>query len=547
MSARAAAVGIGYQMWLRSRWLLLACAGGALALALAVHLAPSEIAARVVSLLGSILIGFTAVALVGIFTYGGDMSANESAFPRHMMVLPLSSRALALAPLLYGAGCMAALWWIIGRLVLIPAGRAVPILWPMAMLTAMTAWLQATSWMPFWFPFARVAACVAGLFVICGFAAVAQTFGFSQRALIGGLVSATALTIPAAITGVARARRGEGTSPSWIALPQRVRRGTLKRRPFVSGERAQIWLELRRNCGMLPLFIVPVPLFTLLGWLWAGHRSQPAPLYLGGYIVPVQLIWAATCLLMAPFMGGALGPNLGKLDAWGKERKMLSFVAVRPMADATLISAKLKASALAVGVTWAVILALLIAAWALPHSYSRDESMLHLLAVHATAHRATIAAVVLAFLILKTWLNATQSFSVSLFGRAWLQNTVQFSVIGAFIALGGLGHWTWQHPHALPDVLRTCKIAAWVLVGAKIAVAGIIIRSTRRCGAATPRQLTRWTTLWLLLLAAEFAAILWLAPQSRPYRLTLASVLVLSLSYNRLIAMPLAWHHNRHR
>ena len=547
MSARAAAVGIGYQLWLRSRWLLLACAGGALALALAVHLAPSETAARVVSLLGAILIGFDAVTLVSIFTYGGDMSATESAFPRHMMVLPLSSRALALAPLLYGAGCMAALWWIVGRLVLNPAGWAVPILSPMAMLTAMTAWLQATSWMPFWFPFARVAACVAGLFAICASAIVAQTFGFSETVLIGGLLSATALTVPAAITGVARARRGEGTSPSWFALPKRIRRGALKRRPFVSGERAQIWLELRRNCSMLPLFIVPVPLFTLLGWLWAGHRSQPAPLYLAGYIVPVQLLWAATCLLMAPFMAAALGPNLGKLDAWGKDRKMLSFVAVRPMADATLISAKLKATALAVGVTWALTLALLIAAWALPHSYSRDESMLHLLAVHATARRATIAAVVLAFLILKTWLNAVQSFSVSLFGRTWLQNTVQFSVIGAFIVLAGLGYWTWQHPHALPDVLRGCKIAAWVLVGAKIAVAGIIIRSTRRCGAASPRQLARWTTLWLLLLAAEFAAILWLAPQSRPYAPTLVPVLVLSLSYNRLIAMPLAWHHNGHR
>ena len=547
MSARAAAVGIGYQLWLRSRWLLLACVGGALALALAVHLAPSAMAARAVSALGAIPIGFAAVTLVAIFTYSGDMSATESAFPRHMMVLPLSSRALALAPLLYGAGCMAALWWIVGRLVLIPAGWAVPILWPMAMLAAITTWLQATSWMPFWLPFARVAACIAGLFAICGFAVVAQTFRFSETVLIGGLVSAMGLTMPAAIAGVARARRGQGTLPSWIALPQRVRMNTFTRRPFASPQGAQIWLELRRNCSILPVFILPLPLLTLLAGLWPGHRNQPAPLYLGGLVVPVQLIWAAACLLMPPFMAAAMGPNLGKVDAWGKGRKMLSFVAVRPMADATLISAKLKASALTVGATWALTLALLAAAWALPHSYSRDESILHLLAVHATARRATIAALVLAFLVLETWLNAIQSFSISLYGRAWLQNAVQFSVIGAFIALGGLAYWTWQHPHALPDVLRGCKIAAWVLVGAKIVLAGMIIRSTRRCGAATPRQLVRWTALWLLLLAAEFTAILWLAPRSRPYGLTLASGLVLSLSYNRLIATPLAWHHNRHQ
>ncbi len=223
MSARAAALGIGYQLWLRSRWLLLAIMAGAGVLSIAVHLIPSPEAAGVVALLGSLPIGFAVVMLMGIVAYSGDMSATESGFPRHMMVLPLSNRAMALTPLLYGLACVAALWIIVGRLVLMPGGWPVPILWPAVMLAALTVWLQATSWMPFWFPFARVAACVGSLFAVCGFACVAQAFQFPEPVLLGGLVAAIGIAMPIAVAGVARARRGAGSMPSWVpvfALPR---------------------------------------------------------------------------------------------------------------------------------------------------------------------------------------------------------------------------------------------------------------------------------------------------------------------------------------
>lgn len=547
MSARAAAVGIGYQLWLRSRWLLLGCGAGVTVLAIVVHLISSPVAAIVVAFLGSLPIGFAAAILVGIVSYSGDLSTTESGFPRHMMVLPLSNRAMALTPLLYGVGCVAALWMIVGRFVLAPAGWPVPLLWPAAMLAALTVWLQATSWMPFWFPFARVAACVAGLFAICAFACIARTFHFSQSIFVGGLLAAMLLAMPVAVRGVARARRGAGTTPPRLALRIFPARAARKRLPFESGGGAQLWLELRRNCTMLPIFILPLPLLTLLMWPWPGHRNDPPPLYLGGFIVPVQVLWAAACLLLPPFMAGAVGANLGKLDAWGKERKMSSFVAVRPMADATLIIAKVKATALTVGLTWAMVLALLLASWSLPRSFSHTESLAHVLIRYATVHRAIIGAVILAFLVLETWLNVVQSFAMALYGRAWLINAISFTVIGVFIGLCGLGAWTSLHPHSLSAVLRGVQIGMLTLVVVKVSLAVIFIRAIRRCRAATTRQLIRWTAAWLLLLGAQFAIVLWLVPRLRHSLLPLTAGLVLSLPYNRLIAMPLAWHHNRHR
>src|SRR5947209_9908576 len=99
MSARAAALGIGYQLWLKSRWAVVAVLAMAVVLRAVLHLhAAGEPVRVVVAFIGMLPIGFAVTFLVGIFSYSGDLSSQESGFPRHMFVLPLSARALALAP-----------------------------------------------------------------------------------------------------------------------------------------------------------------------------------------------------------------------------------------------------------------------------------------------------------------------------------------------------------------------------------------------------------------------------------------------------------------
>lgn len=132
MSARAAAIGIGYQLWLRSRWAMLATIAGIVALASLMHLISSAPAAQLVAFVGLPPIGIAVAFLVWVVTFSGDMSTPESGFPRHMMVLPLTPAALALTPMAYGIACLAVLWVIIARLVLAPAGGCRRLFWRQA-------------------------------------------------------------------------------------------------------------------------------------------------------------------------------------------------------------------------------------------------------------------------------------------------------------------------------------------------------------------------------------------------------------------------------
>ncbi|HEY2584781.1 MAG TPA: hypothetical protein VGI81_03325, partial [Tepidisphaeraceae bacterium] len=110
MNARAAMIGIGYHFWLRSRWALLGALVVIVAQVAAVHLLHWPVLRNFVVVGGLYLLGPAVVYLVGVLTFSGDMSTTESGYPRHMMVLPAASGAMALTPMLLGAGCLAALW-----------------------------------------------------------------------------------------------------------------------------------------------------------------------------------------------------------------------------------------------------------------------------------------------------------------------------------------------------------------------------------------------------------------------------------------------------
>jgi hypothetical protein len=448
--------------------------------------------------------------------------------------------------MLYGAGCLAALWLIVAQLVLAPMGWSVPILLPLLAMAAIVAWLQATSWMPFWLPFARVAASVGIVSTIIAFVIAAPALGFAQPALIGGLLAAWSVVAALmAVGGVARARRGDGTVAPWVGRHASGRAQVPERRPFLSAQRAQIWLELRRNCTMLAGFVVSAAMLMLFPPLLAGR--SPSPLYAGGIMIHPQLLLMTVVLGSPVFLAGALAGNLGKPDAWSKSLTIPSFLAARPMEGSALIAAKLKATALSVAIIWVIVLAILAIDCLLPHSYSEPESMAHLLLRHATPHRVALAAALIGALMLITWLNVIKAFVFPLYGRAWLVNTAGFGMLGIYMALGCVGYLAWLHPGSRTAMLNGAPTALWILLAAKIATAALVVRASRQHRVATGAQLIAWTTTWLLAVALVFSLVCWLAPAVRHSLPLLAPGIALALPYNQLIAMPLAWHHNRHR
>jgi hypothetical protein len=493
--------------------------------------------------IGMLPIGFVMTFLVGIFSYSGDLSRQESGFPRHMFVLPLSARVLALAPLLVGAGCLAAIWIGVSQFVLKPARLPVPVIWPAVMLAAILVWVQATSWMPFWFSYARVAACVGSVSAIVTFVVTMQALRFPELLLIGGLLGAIGLGMIAAVEGVARARRGDGTATHWIGLHRFGPTVAPRRSPFRSGERAQIWLELRRSAPMVAMLILAAPVLTFVLLLL---HPNPASLFVG-WMIPGSLFLLAMGLGAPPFLAGLIGGNLGRANPWEKSLTTPAFLAAKPMSDATLVAAKLKAAAIMVAASWMVILMILLASCLLPHTYSPTESLAQFFVRHATGYRVLIAGALLGGLVLYTWISIIEGIAVPLSGRARLSEAVVFTGCVGFAGVMVLGAWVSLHPQLLPKVLAGARVAMGGLDVAKVVVAFLVVRGILRSRIAPPRRLIAWSLMWLTFLIAAFAMVIALIPAARHSLFSVALGLALAIPYNRLLGLPLAWHHNRHR
>lgn len=545
MSTRAAARGIGYQLWLKSRLAVVAVFATAVVLRAALHLAAASDTARVVvAFIGMLPIGFALTFLVGIFSYSGDLSRQESGFPRHMFVLPVSARVLALSPLLAGAMCLSAIWIGVAQFVLKPAGLPVPVLWPAVMLTAFLVWIQATSWMPFWISYVRVAACVGSVFVVIAFVLTVRVFGYPESLLVGGLLGAIGLGMIAAVEGVARARRGDGAVSPWADIRLLSPTVVPRRSPFKSGERAQIWLELRRGGPLVAMLVLAAPVLTFVLLLF---HCNPPSLYVRGLMVPGSFFLLAIGLGTPPFFAGLVGGNLGRADPWAKSLATPAFLAARPMTDATLAAAKLKASAIMVIASWAVILTILLAGCLLPHTYSPTESLAQFFLRHGTGRGVIAACALVGGLIVYTWISLAAGIAVSLSGRARLNEAVMITGCIGFAGVMALGAWVTRHPQLLPKVLAGTRVAMVALVVAKVVIAVLVTRAILRNRIAPPRSFIGWSLVWLMFAIAAYATALHYAAAALQSRSGMALGLALAIPYNRLLGLPLAWHHNRHR
>jgi len=153
----------------------------------------------------------------------------------------------------------------------------------------------------------------------------------------------------------------------------------------------------------------------------------------------------------------------------------------------------------------------------------------------------------LAGLVFLSWLAVIKSFALNLFGGKWLPTVRVFATILLIGVIPSISHWAWKHPESRAALLLAVHILLCVLIAAKIGVAMPIIRAIRRCHVATDGQLFAWAALWFVTVAILLGIALWLVPAARHSALALAAAVVLILPFNRMISMPLAWHHNRHR
>jgi hypothetical protein len=543
MNTRAAFIGFGYQLWRRTRWMLLATVAQVVILVVAVHVLGAPDTQPLVGVIVMSFMGITVPFFMQVFTFGGDLSSTESAFPRHMMVLPLSARALAMTPMLYGIAFMAGLWLVVSEFALVPLGAPFPGTWSVLTVAAAVAWLCATSWTPFWFPFGRVIACVGGLSAIVAFTIATRVYSVPEWIIVTGLLTATALAFWMAISGVARARRGDGTVSPWASRRTAGAKPTPLLNPFVSAERAQIWFELRHNCTMVALFVLGMMMLAL-PLLWESNQHIDLVDF---YFVPVSFL-ATGLFLVLPFLLFTIAAGtFAKPDAWKDTRTAPAFLTARPMSDNFLVLAKIKATTLTILSIWAIVLGLIGISMLIPHGDRQTETLAHFLLRHATPRHVLISIASIAGLVLLSWLAVIKSFALNLYGGKWIPTVRVFATILLIGVIPSIGHWAWKHPESHAALLMAVRILMCVLIAAKIAVALPIIRAVRRRHIASSSQLVTWTALWFLAAATLLGITFWLVPAARHSALSLVAGVVLLLPYNRMISMPLAWHHNRHR
>ncbi|MDB5174726.1 MAG: hypothetical protein JWN51_3499 [Phycisphaerales bacterium] len=552
------ALGIGIYLWLRFRWVVGGMLAYLLALAVAariprVHASPDFALPIVALLMFPLAIPFT--YLVHAFTYGPtDLAARTSGFPRHMLSLPASARALAGWPMLIGSVMIGTFWALAAGLVLNACGVGVPVLWPAFMAGAVIAWIQAIAWVPFPFPIGRAVVLIPiimGL-IVCGL--YAGSLGVSPVAIAAGYAALALLAHALAARGVARFRLGDGggnrlaeslrrrvfsTSDSQSAVRRRAKP------PFRSPAAAQLWYECRRNIAFLP-GMTAVTCIAMFVPLVKAARATPIPRSaIGAFDVPIPIFGLCACLVSLYAISGMAGGGLGKSDYWGKVAQWPAFLTTRPLPTADFVLAKLKAAAISTAIACAIIFGFAsLGSILTPNPFDRSQSLAAWAMHHATPQLTMYGVAGVVLFVFGIWRNQVGGLFFPLSGRPWFMTA--FGVIPSIvsllvISLGGVV--AYRHPVILPVVRR---VTPWVFSGVvaiNLAVGVALAAALRRTRMMQPRTIALLVAGWLVIV---LGLLVILHGQVRAHPILIPAIL-LFLPATRLAAAPLALRWNRHR
>ena len=196
-----------------------------------------------------------------------------------MLTLPVTTRALAGWPMLYGTAAAASLWIATALLVRWPGGVDVyvPWVWPALLTAAYLAWTQALMWMPYGLPGVRVVIAALWLMVVDVIVLLALNYKAREPVMVAICAPQIPVAYLVAWYAVARARRGD--VPDWRGLFARfgqiVDFGSRQRKGFLSPARAQTWFEWRRHGRVLPAMVAIVVPVELLRLIIPGNDTAP--------------------------------------------------------------------------------------------------------------------------------------------------------------------------------------------------------------------------------------------------------------------------------
>ena len=543
-----------WETWKQYRGLLIAATAWLLAMLGLIHTLSGGlifgmellVAKDTIVIMLAMAIGPLMVGLFLMFAYSGDITGRDSTFPSRMFTLPLTARALAGWPMLYGTVAIALTWLAVASLVLRPAGVDVALWWPAVFLASCLVWVQTLSWRPFALPGLRLVAAIVPIGVLVAI------FGLCLMAHLPEPVIAMLLgcTIPpayvVAVAGVARARRGD--QPEWQWLDSCVRKiaewFSLRGRGFASWSCAQVWFEWRRGGLGLPVTAGLAILFWAILIAVARHNI---PLLSPHNPLRSPIILLAIPLFVSMWAGAGLGvcgaPRRGKPFP-----QISPFLATRPMTCAGLIWAKMKAAAISMIVTWGMTLAAVVLMFLLTASWSELAGQWNMLSKDLSAvQKAAIITLGPVFLLAATWRLAISDMFLGLAGRNWVGVIWAFVITPLLIGPVLIGCKLTEHPEYHADLLAALPWAVGLAAALKLLLGAWLVRVVMRRRLIEAWLMKRLLGAWLLTAAVLAGLLCWLIPAGlASWHLIIAGVvLVVPLVRISLAPIALAW--NRHR
>lgn len=482
---------------------------------------------------------FTYALAVFSFGLSGDLAARQSMYPARMFTLPVTTAALAGWPMLYGTAAMAILWLATRLLAVWPSGIDVPSMWPALAAAALLAWTQALTWMPYGLPGLRVIVAMLWLATIDAVVLLALTFKAPESFMVAILAPQVPLAYLVARFALARARRGD--VPDWRGAFARLGRIAAvlpnRRDHFPSPARAQAWFEWRRHGRSLPAWVaILLPFEFALLWVAGDAPALVFSILIGALLTPP---------LMAAFAAATVRKsNPDARDSLG----VSPFIATRPLTNAELTAAKLKATMWSTIAAWLIVLLAIPLAlvWSDTWPVVSERARRFAEAV-GTPRAVVVLLLVLAGFIASTWKQLVQTLWVGLTGREWVVNASVVLALALLCAIGPILVWIAENGRVQAALWDSVPTILAVLVCFKVAAAAWVVTRLYRRQVLGDRALVIGAAIWLVAVLALYSVLvgLVLGPLIPRYVLLLLAILAIPLA--RVSAAPLALAWNRHR
>ena len=367
---------LAWSIWQRnSRWLML-IAGIMALFCLFVRAFNGESQHPTIFAIGSLLVFFCYLGLMGIFMYqDSDVGVKGSAYPKHMFTLPVRTFQLVLIPTLLGTSVFLGSGLLISKLIH-DTYEGFPLYWPAMVMAAMYLMLTAIFWYPFGVPYSKLFLTLASIPTLIYLVACALENRESQTLVCQWLAAFMVFCIAVAYNGVVRARRGEVQLFWWQSLePKTVVSKKFKWLSFRSPYQAQRWYEWRQHGIILPsltlflcvLFVMPLlgQYLSLFGVFSSNSNSIVSELGqdqngLQMMASPYIHTYMQLFVFLVPVVAWIVGCGARRSDVKNSDRNFYLFFGTRPMSDGGLVAQKLWAAFRSSVIAWAIVLVLFL-------------------------------------------------------------------------------------------------------------------------------------------------------------------------------------------